>query len=93
MVGLFGDHGIEPRVLLRTLSFDLAYTPVLQGQAVVIIGESAGSLGLPDELCWLPLSPPARLEVTLVARRTKRSPAVVELLASAAAISDELGWL
>ncbi len=93
VVGLFGDHGIEPRVLLRTLSFDLAYTPVLQGQAVVIIGESAGSLGLPDELCWLPLSPPARLEVALVARRHKRSPAVDVLLESAAAISDELGWL
>jgi hypothetical protein len=43
VVGLFGDHGIEPRVLLRTLSFDLAYTPVLQGRAAVIIGESAGS--------------------------------------------------
>ena len=93
VVGLFGDQGFEPRVLLRTLSFDLAYTPVLQGQAVVIIGESAGALGLPDELCWLPLSPPARLEVALLARRHKRSPAVDTLLGSAAAVSAELGWV
>ena len=93
VVGLFGDQGFEPRVLLRTLSFDLAYTPVLQGQAVVIIGESAGALGLPDELCWLPLSPPARLEVALLTRRHKRSPAVDTLLGSAAAISAELRWI
>jgi DNA-binding transcriptional LysR family regulator len=91
VVGMFGD--IEPRVLLRTLSFDLAYTPVLQGQAVVIIGESAGSLGIPDELCWLPLSPTPRLEVALLARRHNRSPAVDALLESAAAISAELGWI
>ena len=93
VVGLFGDHGIEPRVLLRTLSFDLAYTPVLQGQAIVIIGESAGSLGLPDELCWLPVSPTPRLEVALLARRHKRSPAVEALLDSAASISAELRWI
>ena len=30
---------------------------------MVIIGESSSSLGLPEELCWLPLSPPASLEV------------------------------
>jgi DNA-binding transcriptional LysR family regulator len=93
VIALFADVGIEPRVLLRTLSFDLAYTPVLQRQAVVIIGESAGSLGLPDELCWLPLSPPARLQVALLARRHNRSPAVDALLDSAAAISAELGWI
>ena len=92
VLGLFDGYGFEPRVLLRTLSFDLAYTPVLQGEAVVIVGESAGSLGLPDELCWRPLSPPARLEVALLARRHKRSPAVEKLLRSSVAIADELDW-
>jgi len=93
VLGLFDDEPFEPRVLLRTLSFDLAYTPVLQGQAVVIIGESAASLGLPGELCWLPLSPTPRLEVSLLARRHKRSPAVGALLDSAAGVSAELGWI
>ena len=93
VLGLVREHGIEPRVLLRTLSFDLAYTPVLQGEAVVITGESSGSLGLPDELCWLPLSPPASLEVGLLARRHNRSPAVDRMLDSAVAISAELGWI
>jgi DNA-binding transcriptional LysR family regulator len=27
------QRGFEPRILLRTLSFDLAYTPVLRGEA------------------------------------------------------------
>jgi hypothetical protein len=40
-------------VLLRSLSFDLAYTPVAKGDAVAIIGESSRQ-GLPDELRWCP---------------------------------------
>ncbi len=86
------DHGFEPRVLLRTLSFDLAYTPVLRGEAVVITGESSSSLGLPEQLRWLPLSPMASFEVSVLARRHNRSPAVTRMLDAATAISGELGW-
>ncbi len=93
VLGLFRERGVEPRVLLRSLSFDLAYTPVLQGEAVAITGESSAALGLPDELCWLPLTPPASLEVALLARRHKRSPAVDRMLASATEISSDLGWM
>jgi DNA-binding transcriptional LysR family regulator len=92
VVGLFREHALEPRVQLRTLSFDLAYTPVLQGDVITIIGESSTSIGLPDELCWVPLSPPVRHEVALLARRHQRSPAVDRLLETATAISTDLGW-
>jgi hypothetical protein len=48
---------------------------------------------MPDELCWLPLSPPASLEVSFLARRHYRSPAVSRMLDAAAAISGDLGWI
>lgn len=73
VLGLCRDQGIEPRILLRQLSFDLRYSPVLQGEAVAIVGESTTS-ELPAGLCCIPLSPPAALEVNLLARRANRSP-------------------
>ena len=76
---------------LRSLSFDLAYTPVARGDAVAIIGESSRQ-GLPDELRWLPLSPPAALDVSLVARRYNRPPAVDRMLETALEVSAVLGW-
>jgi DNA-binding transcriptional LysR family regulator len=93
VLALCREQGFEPHVLLRTLSFDLAYTPVLRGEAVAVIGESSSSLGLPQELVWLPLSPPASFPVSLLARRHNRSPAVNRLLDAAAAICGELGWI
>jgi DNA-binding transcriptional LysR family regulator len=92
VLGLFRDHGVEPQVRLRTLSFDLRYSPIVEGDAVAIVGESTTS-GLPGELSWRPLTPPASLEVSLLARSHNRSPAVERMLDVAAAISDELGWI
>lgn len=92
IVALCRDHGFEPRVMLRSLSFDLAYTPVANGEAVTIIGESSRQ-GLPDELRWVPLSPPAALEVSLVARRYNRPPAADRMLETAVEVSATLGWL
>lgn len=92
VLGLCREQGFEPRVLLRTLTFDLAYGPVLRGEAVAIIGESSRS-GLPDALCWLPLDPPASFEVSMLARRHNRSPAVDRLLDAATGIADALGWI
>jgi DNA-binding transcriptional LysR family regulator len=91
VVELCRAQGFEPRVLLRSLSFDLAYTPVANGDAVAVIGESSRQ-GLPDELTWVPLSPPAALEVSLVARRYNRPVAVDRMLETAAEVSAELGW-
>ncbi|HEY1712499.1 MAG TPA: LysR substrate-binding domain-containing protein [Solirubrobacteraceae bacterium] len=85
------EHGFEPRVRLRSLSFDLSYTPVARGDAVAIIGESSRQ-GLPDELRWLPLSPPTALDVSLVARRYNRPPAVDRMLETAVEVSAVLGW-
>jgi LysR family transcriptional regulator, benzoate and cis,cis-muconate-responsive activator of ben and cat genes len=92
VVGLCREQGIEPRVLVRTLSLDLAYSPLTRGDAVSIVGESSRS-GMPDELCWVPLSPPASLEVSFLARRHHRSPAVSRMLDASAAISGDLGWI
>jgi DNA-binding transcriptional LysR family regulator len=92
IVELCRAAGFEPSIALRRLSFDLAYSPVANGEAVAIIGESSRT-GLPAELCWLPLSPPAALEVALLARRHNRSPAVDRMLGAATEISRGLGWL
>ena len=77
---------------LRTVSFDLAQTPLARGTAVAIVGESS-LIGLDDELRWLPLSPPAHLEISLVARRHGRSPVLDRLLDAATTAAAELGWL
>jgi DNA-binding transcriptional LysR family regulator len=84
--------GYEPRLAVRTLSFDLAQTPVAAGEAVAIVGESTLA-GLPADLAWVPLAPPAMLAIALLVRNDGRPPAVDRLLASAADIARELDWL
>jgi DNA-binding transcriptional LysR family regulator len=92
VLGLCRDYGFEPRVLLRTLSFDLRYSPIIDGDTVSVVGESTTS-GLPEELCWVSLSPPACFEVSLIARASGRSPAVSRMLNAAVAIAEDLGWI
>jgi hypothetical protein len=90
--GLCREQDVEPRVVLRSLVFDLSQAPVVQGDAVAIVGESSCS-GLPAELAWRPLTPARSLGIDLVARRHDRSPAVGRLLDAADRISGELGWV
>ena len=67
--------------------------PVVEGRAVAIVGESSRTV-LPAELTWRALSPPAALEVAIVARaqralarpRARCSPRRAEVAA-------QLGWL
>ncbi len=92
VLGFCRQRGVEPQVLVRTLSFDLGYSPVVQGEAVAVVGESS-RIGLPDELCWLPLSPTVVFEVSLLARRRDRSPALALLLDVATDVAGNLGWL
>jgi DNA-binding transcriptional LysR family regulator len=92
VLALCRERGIEPRILLRALSFDPAQTPLVRGEAVAITGESS-RVGLPAELVWLPVRPPARQEVGLVVRRYGRPPALDTLLAAATAVATEFGWL
>jgi DNA-binding transcriptional LysR family regulator len=92
VLALCREQDVEPRVMLRTLTFDLTYGPILRGEAVAIIGESS-RLDLPEELCWLPLSPPVSFEVSLLARSQSRSPAVDRMLDAATGIADALGWI
>jgi DNA-binding transcriptional LysR family regulator len=84
--------GFEPRLALRTLSLDLAHTPVAAGEAVAIVGESTLA-GLPPELAWIPLSPPAALEIALLVRARDRPPLVERVLALAPEVAREFGWL
>ena len=92
VLGLCRDQDFEPRVLLRTLSFDLTYDPIARAEAVAIVGESS-RLDLPKELRWLPLSPPVSFDVSLLARSYNRSPAVDRMLDAATGIADALGWI
>jgi DNA-binding transcriptional LysR family regulator len=92
ILALCAERGIEPPVRLRALSFDLAQTPVTHGDAVAIVGESSRA-GPSDMLRWLPFSPPVELEVSFVARRYGRSPAVDRPLDTAVSLAAELGWL
>jgi DNA-binding transcriptional LysR family regulator len=87
VVALLGELRIEH----RDVSVDLGQTPVHEGRAVAIIGESARSVQ-PAELAWLPLAPPVTLPVELLARAGDRPPAVGRLLDAAEAVADELGW-
>ena len=91
VVALCRDSGVEPRVRLRTVTFDLSYAPVANGEAVALVGESSRT-GLPQELRWLPVRPPITLDVSLLARRHKRSPAISRMLEAAGTISQDLGW-
>ncbi len=93
VLGLFRERSLEPRVQVRALSFDLAYTPVLQGDVIAIIGESSTSLGLPEDLSWLPLVPAVAFEVSLLARSHGRAPTVDRMLDAATGVADALGWI
>ena len=88
VVALLG--GTE-RVEHRRVSVDLADTPVQEGRAVALVGESVLA-GLPAALAWRPLTPPAALPVSLLARTLDRSPATSAVLAAAEAVADALGW-
>jgi DNA-binding transcriptional LysR family regulator len=91
VLGLLRERGVEPRVRHRSVTLDLAQTPIVAGEAIAIVGESSRS-GVPDELVWLPLEPPATLEVQLLTRRAGLTPATDALVAAAEAVADELGW-
>ncbi|SEL38366.1 LysR substrate-binding domain-containing protein [Streptacidiphilus jiangxiensis] len=84
--------GAKPEVLYRGLDFDASYTPVASGSAVTMVGYS-GRIGLPSGLLWLPVTPPAFIEVHLVTRRVNHSPAVNRLLRVAEQTSRQQGWL
>ncbi len=92
VVGLCRQHGVEPQVLVRTVSFDLAYSPLVQSRAVAVVGESS-RFGLPDDLCWLPLSPAVSFAVSTLARRRNRSPALGRVLDATQRVAADLGWL
>jgi DNA-binding transcriptional LysR family regulator len=92
VLALCAAAGYEPALVLRTLSFDLAQTPVAAGDAVAIVGESTLA-GLPSDLAWVPLAPPATLEIALLVRDKGRPPAVGRLLAAAAEVASDLHWL
>jgi DNA-binding transcriptional LysR family regulator len=84
--------GAEPRVLERNPALDLTQTPVVDGRAVAIVGESSRTV-LSPVLTWVALSPPATFEVAIVTRTHDRSPALDRVLAAASEAAGELGWL
>jgi DNA-binding transcriptional LysR family regulator len=91
IVAMLERAGVEPRIELRDLSVDLQQTPVLEGRAVAIVGESTHAT-VPPSLTWVPLRGSAALEIRLLARTLNRTPAVDAFLAAAQAVADDLGW-
>jgi DNA-binding transcriptional LysR family regulator len=91
VVRLFTDNALEPQLELRPTAFDLAHTPVADGGAIAVVGDSA-RVGLPAGLTWLELSPPTVFDVRLLARSLNRPPAVERLLDVAETVADELAW-
>ncbi|WP_329464273.1 LysR substrate-binding domain-containing protein [Streptomyces sp. NBC_01431] len=92
IVGIFAGAGLEPQLLLRQLSFDAAHSPVLRGEAVSVIGESAVE-GLPGALAWRRLRPASTIELHLLTRGSGRRPAVANLLRTASETARAQGWL
>ena len=88
---VFRDRGLEPTVVHRTVTLDLAPAPVVAGEAVAIAGQSV-RLGLPGGLVWRPLEPPALFETRLLARPGGANPAAERLMTVAEEVADELGW-
>jgi DNA-binding transcriptional LysR family regulator len=82
--------GFQPRLALRTLSLDLAQTPVAAGEAIAIVGESTLA-GLPPDLAWVPLSPRTALEIALLVRDHDRPPVVERVLALAPELARGVG--
>jgi len=91
VLAVFDDRGVEPRVVHRAVALDLALTPLVAGEAVALAGESA-RLGLPGDLVWLPLDPPAAFETRLLTRAGGTTPAAERLLDAAEEVADDLGW-
>lgn len=91
VVELLRSAGVEPRIELRDVSVDLQQTPVLEGRAVAIVGESTRAT-VPPGLAWVPLREPAALEVRLLARALNRTPAADAFIAAAQAVAEDLGW-
>lgn len=85
------DRGAQPPVQHRALTFDLVETPLVRREAVAIVGESSRH-GVPADLRWVPITPPATFDVGLVSRRRGGSPAVGRVVAAAGAAAAELGW-
>jgi DNA-binding transcriptional LysR family regulator len=91
VVSMLRSAGIQPEVVLRDVTVDLQHTPVLEGRAVAIVGEST-RVSLPPQLTWVPLAGDLSLEIRLLARSLNRSPASERFLAAAETVADELGW-
>ena len=91
VITLCREHGVEPEVELRAMSFDLGYGPIQRHEAVAIVGESS-RLGLPEELLWVPLHPEVRLDVSFLVRSHNRSPVVDRILDTAGTIAADLRW-
>lgn len=91
ITAIFARAGLTPRLRHRQL-FDAAHTPVAQGSAVSVVGESTLP-GLPGGLTWRPLSPAAAIELHLLTRGDTTRPGVGHLLRAAAETSRTQGWL
>lgn len=92
VTALFTRAGLTPDLLIRAISFDAEHTPVADGVAVSVMGESV-LRSLPAALVWRPLRPAAAIEIHLLTRGRRARPPVALLLRTAAEHAHAAGWL
>jgi DNA-binding transcriptional LysR family regulator len=92
VTALFTRAGLAAQLLIRSISFDAQHTPVIDGQAVSIMGESVVR-SLPAALVWRPLRPAAAIEIHLLTRGRRSRPPVARLLHTASHHAHTAGWL
>ncbi len=93
VVELCRDAGFEPGLLNRAVAFDPANTPISDGKAVAIVGESV-CRSIAENMVWRPLThAAARFDVHLVINPQRRRPAIAEFVASARSYARSVGWI
>lgn len=65
IVDLFASRGLHPSLVERDIAFDLSHHLVINGTASTLVGRSA-AVGIPGNLCWVPLADPVAVTVALV---------------------------
>lgn len=65
IVDLFAARGLHPSLVERDIAFDLSQHLIIGGTVSTLVGRSA-AVGLPNTLCWLPLSDQITVTVSLV---------------------------
>lgn len=92
IVALFTDQGLDPELLERDITFDLAQRFVVSGTASSLVGRSS-TAGLPEGMTWIPLAEGVNVSVALVLPDSECSAAAERFRQIARAYAKAHDWL